>query len=291
MFSGRPEAKVNLTLQVAGLRRDGFHELRSIFMRIGLCDRLTVQLAPEGTPADALTIDGLAGVPVEGNLVLRAFDALRAHIGAPLPVLEATLQKQIPSAAGLGGGSSDASAALVLAQLAWGISLEPSELSFVGASIGSDVPFFLADETLADVGGRGEIVDGLPGKRLRLGLLVVTPPIELSTGRVFAEHDRLPRYASDAEAASDALIEILWDEPNDEDVIAWSSLYPETNDLWPAAAALEPRLPELRDRLQRHTSAPWLMSGSGPTLFALYPSVEEAAEAGMSLVGDWLSVV
>jgi 4-diphosphocytidyl-2-C-methyl-D-erythritol kinase len=254
-------------------------------MRIGLCDRLEVRLAPPGALADTLAVDGLPGTPVTGNLVLRAFDALRAHAGQSLPPLEAKLDKQIPAAAGLGGGSSDAAAALVLAQKAWGIYLAPDEVSTVGAGIGSDVPFFLADETLAEVGGRGEIVNRLPSERLGLGLLVVTPPIELNTARVFVAHDQIPSRSSGAGAASDAFDSIVW-EANDQDILDWSRQFTDTNDLWPAAVSIEPSLGTLRTALERATERPWLMSGSGPTLFAIYASVDEAAEAGRQLIAE-----
>jgi 4-diphosphocytidyl-2-C-methyl-D-erythritol kinase len=282
MFTGRPEAKVNMTLEVAGRREDGFHDLDSVFLRVGLSDRLTVRQAPQTSTADTLVVTGLAGAPVRNNLVTRAFDAIRGHTGLPLPPLEATLEKHIPAAAGLGGGSSDASAALVLAQLAWGISLSPADALVVGASVGSDVPFFLADQKLAEVSGRGEVVDGLPSERLGLGAVLVSPPIALSTARVFDRYDQLPPGSSGAAAAAEELRNVVWDAI-DEDFVSWSRKHPDANDLWPAAASLEPALAGLRDALQRNTGHPWLMSGSGPTMFALYASGEEAAERGKEL--------
>ncbi len=190
MLEARPPAKVNLTLEVVGRRDDGFHELRSIFLRVGLTDRLT--MAPGTGPADRLTVTGLPGIPTEGNLVLEALDALRRHLGVDLPPLDVTLEKRIPAAAGLGGGSSDAASALSLAQAAWQITLDPDDVLSVAADIGSDVPFFAADTAAALVEGRGEWITPL----LRVesvGLLLVTPPIRLQTGTVFARFDDLPR--------------------------------------------------------------------------------------------------
>lgn len=250
-FEARPAAKVNLTLEVLGRRPDGYHELRSTFLRIGLSDRLT--MAPGRGPTDQLTLTGVVGAPVDANLVLRALAALRAHAGVALPSLDVTLEKRIPVAAGLGGGSSDASSALKLAQAAWGIGLSPTDEASLAASLGSDVPFFMAACAAARVEGRGERL--VPIEPPASALLLVTPPLSLSTAAVYARYDDLGKSS-----ASDA------------------------NHLWPAAASMEPSLARLRSWLEGLTSRDWLLSGSGPTLFALYPSVESAVEAGNSLV-------
>jgi 4-diphosphocytidyl-2-C-methyl-D-erythritol kinase len=251
-FEARPPAKVNLTLEVLGRRPDGYHELRSTFLRIGLCDRLTMR--PGSGPTDRLQVAGLPGTPVEGNLILRALAALRAHAAIDLPALDVTLEKYIPVAAGLGGGSSDAAAALKLAQAAWGIGLSSGDEATLAAGLGSDVPFFTADCGAARVEGRGEHVE--PVDAPKQALLLVTPPLSLSTAAVFARYDDLGAGDDDA------------------------------NHLWPAAASLEPSIVALRRMLASLTSRDWLMSGSGPTLFALYPSVESAVEAGKSVASN-----
>ena len=258
-FEARPPAKVNLTLKVVGLRPDGYHELESIFLRVGLCDRLTV--APGTGHSDQLTVTGLPGTPVHENLVLKAFDAIRSYAGVSFAPLDVTLDKRIPAAAGLGGGSSDAASALRLAQAAWGIGLSDQEELTLGEELGSDVPFFLSGLGEALVEGRGERIS--TSSVIAGGaVLLVTPPIALRTSEVFDRFDQLgPGSVSNSDAA---------------------------NDLWEAAASLEPLLPMLRDELQASTGRPWLMSGSGPTLFALYPSASEAAEAGQALVASRL---
>ena len=252
MFVARPPAKVNLTLEVVGRRDDGFHELRSTFVRVGLCDTLVVRLAT--TSSDSLSVAGLPGVPTRGNLVLRSIEALRAHVGLRLPPLEIELDKRIPVAAGLGGGSSDAASALRLAQVAWGIALSQPEELALGLGVGSDVPFFLADCAAATVEGRGELVT--PAEPPVEALVLVTPPIEVSSGAVFATWDDLGAPAS------------------------------APNDLWPAASLLEPSLTALRAACERATSMEWHMSGSGPTLFAAYASVEAAAGGAQALLRD-----
>ncbi len=262
MIEVRPPAKVNLTLEVLGRRDDGYHELRSVFLRIGLSDRVTMDQG--AGPGDSLTVTGLAGAPTEGNLVLKALDALRRHVAADLPPIEVALDKRIPVAAGLGGGSSDAASSLKLACECWGIALAPAEELTLAASLGSDVPFFAHEVPVAAIDGRGEQVSPIPALYDDIGgLLLVTPPISLSTAAVFERYDDLPTRL-DADRLREA------------------------NDLWPAAASLEPSLPRLREVLERETGMPWLMSGSGPTLFAIYPSVEETSVAGRSLVASRL---
>ncbi|MGI8929071.1 MAG: 4-(cytidine 5'-diphospho)-2-C-methyl-D-erythritol kinase [Candidatus Limnocylindrales bacterium] len=272
MFEDRPPAKVNLTLEVVGRRPDGYHDLRSIFLRIGLADRLTMVPAASGT-RDQLTVTGLPGAPLtRDNLVLRALDSLRAHAGIDFPPLEVTLDKHIPAAAGLGGGSSNAASALRLAQAAWGISFSAVEPA-LALELGSDVPFFLSDRAAAFVEGRGEHIVPLPDPT-GVGLLLVTPPIALATARVFARHDDLGPVLGLPPLAN----------VDTHRLVEAAGLLRGSNDLWLAAASLEPSLAVLRAGLETATGRPWMLSGSGPTLFALYASADEAAEAGRVLV-------
>jgi 4-diphosphocytidyl-2-C-methyl-D-erythritol kinase len=256
MYQDRPGAKINLSLRVVGRRPDGYHELRSVFLRIGLTDRLTVK--PGGADgADTLVVTGLPGAPVRDNLVMRAIEALRARLGVEFPALDVALEKQIPAAAGLGGGSSDCASAIRLAQAAWGVGLSEEEELDLAAELGSDVPFFLSGLGEALVEGRGERIS--PSSAMSGGgVLLFTPPIALRTAAVFDRFDEL-------------------DPPNPLE-------REPVNDLWSAAASLVPSLPVLRNELEQRTDRGWLMSGSGPTLFSVYPSVAEAAEAGRALV-------
>jgi 4-diphosphocytidyl-2-C-methyl-D-erythritol kinase len=273
MFEDQPRAKVNLTLKVTGRRPDGYHELRSVFLRIGLSDRLSV--APGGADgSDALTVTGLEDVPTRANLVIRAIEAVRARAEIPLPALSVTLEKLIPVAAGLGGGSSNCASAIKLAQTCWGIGLSEAEEIELGASLGSDVPFFLSEAEMALVEGRGERVTALRPMG-QAAVLTATPRIELSTARVFDRYDQVGGMPV-ADMTTD-LLEF-------PDLASAASRLRDSNDLWPAAAALAPGLEEVRDSLETATIRPWLMSGSGPTLFAIYPSVAEASEAGRALV-------
>lgn len=273
----RPRAKVNLTLSVGPVGRDGFHPLESIFLRVGLADDLTVSFG-DGRGADQLTLGGLPGAPIEGNLVLRAFSLVRRSLGHDLPPLVAHLDKRIPMQAGLGGGSSDGAAAVDAALQLWGAGLAPEVRDQIALELGSDVPFFAHNVRAALVRGRGELVEPLDGVPSDLGLVLVTPPVALSTAAVFARFD-------DLGAAPDAPVDpaVLTRLPESALELRGA------NDLWTAATRLAPTLGVLRDELERATNLPWLMSGSGSTLFALYPSAQAAADAGRALVAAELT--
>ncbi len=164
-------AKVNLTLEVLGRRPDGYHEIVSVMQTVDLHDVL------ELTPADGVTLEcDRPGLGTPDNLALRAAAALRTVAGVRDGV-HIELRKAIPVAAGLGGGSSDAAAALLGLSRLWGLGMSVGDLTPLAASLGSDVPFFLRGGT-AMVQGRGERVRPLPGINLQW-LLIVTPAIEV----------------------------------------------------------------------------------------------------------------
>ena len=252
----RPRAKVNLTLAVGERGRDGYHPITSTFLRIGLADELIVAFGNhEG--ADVLTVSGLPGAASDGNLVLRAFAAVRRALGQDMPPVVAHLDKRIPVGAGLGGGSADAASAVDCALQMWGAGLSPQRLAEVALELGADVPFFAHNVDAALVSGRGEHVHpvAVPDDT---ALLLVTPPIAISTADVYARFDEIGA-------------------PSDPD---------EANDLWPAAVSVAPEIAKLRAELERRSATRWLMSGSGSTLFAMYESVESAASAGRALVAS-----
>lgn len=148
-------AKVNFTLEVLGRRRDGYHDIASVMQTVSLHDTVTVE------PADEVTLSpDLPGVAVEDNLAYRAAALLaeRAGTGRGASIV---LEKAIPQASGLGGGSSDAAAVLVGLDRLWGLGLSAGDLAGLGAVLGSDVPFFIRGGT-AMVSGRGERVRPLP---------------------------------------------------------------------------------------------------------------------------------
>jgi 4-diphosphocytidyl-2-C-methyl-D-erythritol kinase len=291
-------AKLNLVLAVTGARPDGYHTLRSVFLRIALADDVAVGLAPPtppGTPgtSDRLVIEGDPSCPVEDNLVLRAAAVLRglaadgrrmteAPRASPLPALLFRLRKRIPMGAGLAGGSSDGAAALDLAADAWGLRLHPTARLEAALRLGADVPFFAAGHDAALVAGIGEALEPLPGLRTPAGVLLVTPGVRLATAQVFREHDGGalgPAAADPAKHAADALADRLRDGLDGPELAGLACGLRDANDLWPAALRLVPALGELRASLERATGRPFLLTGSGSTLFCLYPSPSQARAA------------
>jgi 4-diphosphocytidyl-2-C-methyl-D-erythritol kinase len=283
-------AKLNLTLAVVGRRPDGFHDLHSVMVPLGLADRLA--LAPAAGESDTLHVTGTTSDlgPPERNLVLRGIGAVRAALRArgaesPLPALAARLEKRIPAAAGLAGGSSDAAAALDAALEAWGVAdlLPPGERAELAASIGSDVPFFLAGGW-ALVEGRGERVTALrPPIGGPAGVLLVTPAVAVPTPDVFRVFDGGAHPSSPAaRATSDHLAGELRAGLSTTRLLERAGLLSVANDLVPATATLVPDMVPFRRRLARLLARPVGQSGSGPTLWVLYPSEQAASVAAES---------
>ena len=290
-------AKLNLTLAIVGRREDGFHSLHSVMVPLGLADRLA--LAAAFAPGDRLHVIGDRAPdlgPADRNLVVRAIVAARAAchawgVDAPLPGLVARLEKRIPVAAGLGGGSSDAAAAVDGALEAWAVedALAPSDRATVAAGLGSDVPFFLAGGW-ALVEGRGERVQPLPTPRGRApAVLLVTPGLAVSTAAVFAAYASGIRPGPGAALASSRhLAGELAAGMTAAKFAERAGILAVANDLALATAAVVPALVPFRRALGRLVGRPVGQSGSGPTLWVLYPSIG-AAEAAATRVREALA--
>ena len=282
-------AKLNLTLAVIGRRPDGFHDLHSVFVPLALADRLS--LAPVGGRVDRLHVSGADTGPLEDNLVLRAIAAARWAVGQEpgrpaTDPLAARLEKRIPAAAGLGGGSSDAAATLDGALAAWGAELDPEARHRTAVSLGSDVAFFLVGGP-ALVEGRGERVTPLGGVRpggTAPGVLLVTPAVGIATADVFAVF-AATRGSGDGSVrtTSSHFAEELGHGLSGTDIVARAGVLAAANDLLPATALVLPELVPLRRALARQLGRPIGLSGSGPTLWALYPSQPDAADAALSV--------
>ncbi|MBR4748591.1 MAG: 4-(cytidine 5'-diphospho)-2-C-methyl-D-erythritol kinase [Abditibacteriota bacterium] len=177
-------AKVNLTLEVGERRPDGYHSLRSITACVSLCDRLTVTLK-EGGKIDLDCSDG--SIPTETNTAYRAALAFRDAFCPGLGA-EIRLQKHIPSQAGLGGGSSDASAVLLALNRLCGSPASPRELAALGAGLGSDMPLFIYGG-ICLMEGRGEKITPLPDS-FPMDLILLKPGTGVSTREAYAMLDR-----------------------------------------------------------------------------------------------------
>ncbi len=288
-------AKLNLTLAVLGRRPDGYHELHSVMVPLELADR--VSLARGAGPGDTLRVAGLDAGPNADNLVLRAIAATRAAVGRAADAfpLAARLEKSIPVAAGLAGGSSDAAATIDAALEAWGLLDPEAELdpqieglrATLAARVGSDVPFFLAGGP-ALIEGRGERVTPLAHLRGPApGVLLVTPAVPAPTPDVFAAYDE-----GGAGAAADPRSTRLTSEHLATELraglmaaslVARAGVLASANDLLPAAASVVPGIVQLRRALARHLARPVGLSGSGPSLWVLYPSAAAAVAAAVTL--------
>ncbi len=287
-------AKLNLSLAILGRRPDGFHDLHSIMIPLELADRLSVARA-QGAE-DTLKVSGFDAGSVADNLVLRAIAATRSAVGRSVDAfpLATRLEKHIPVAAGLAGGSSDAAGALDAALEAWGadLVLEPAELATlrhrVAVQIGSDVPFFLAGGA-AVVTGSGDGVEPLPGLRGKPpGVLLVTAGVPAPTARVFATLDLggagAPSDPGSTRAASEHLAGEWRAGLRADALLTRAGVLASANDLAGAADLVVPGLRSLRRGLVRRLGRPVGLSGSGPTLWVLYASEAEAASAAASVL-------
>jgi 4-diphosphocytidyl-2-C-methyl-D-erythritol kinase len=227
--------------------------------------------------------------PAEENLVVRAIRATRAAAApyadrgpASLPPLATRLEKRIPVAAGLGGGSSDAAAAIDAACEAWQVHLPGEARARVAAQLGSDVSLFLVGGP-ALIEGRGERVTPLKDPRgPAAGVLLVTPAVPVRTPDVFAVFAAGAASGS-TRLSSEHLASEMRGGLRGADLVARAGVLASANDLSPATAALVPGLVPFRRALLRALRRPVGQSGSGPTLWCLYPSGDEAESAAVEL--------
>ena len=284
-------AKLNLTLAVLGRRPDGYHDLHSVMAPLELADRLS--MLPTTGSEDRLHVSDLPAGPERENLVLRAVSALRERLGGTveppgagwnprpfLPPLAIRLEKRIPVAAGLGGGSSDAAAAIDAALEAWSAELDAHARLAVALGIGSDVPFFLAGGP-AVVSGRGESVTPLLGVTgTAPGILLVTPARPVSTAAVYAALAAGARPAAGStRVTSQHLAGELQRGITAAALHDRAGVLASANDLVAATAAVAPEMVAFRRSLMRAVNRPVGQSGSGPTLWVLYPSADDAEAA------------
>lgn len=263
-------AKVNLYLRVVGRRPDGYHELVTVMQPLTLADELTVSLGGEGIRLECDAPELPCGPE---NLVWRAAQRFQEETGQKLGVL-LSLHKRIPVAAGLGGGSSDAAGTLMALNNLTGRPLSQERLHHLSSLLGADVPFFLARKPAV---GRGIGTQLSPVTLLSYWYLLANPGIPLSTRWVYENLD-------------------LTSLPDPPALVAWDPEHPEIwvrNDLGAVALKRFPELTAILDDLEDAGAWTQGISGSGPTLFGLFPSRKAALQAGQRLRGTfrgWLAV-
>ena len=253
-------AKINLFLRVLGKRADGYHDIASLMQKITLYDELTFTLKPSGINLDCPESD----LPTsEDNLVFRAAQSIFAYANYPSGV-EIKLIKKIPLAGGLGGGSSDAATTLMALNEICSLGLKKSELMMLGVKLGADVPFFIFGNTalVSGIGDQLKAVKNIP----ELNFVLINPQFPLSTKMVYDNLNlrltrekinySIPRFF----ALGDVIRELH-------------------NDLEEVSLKLHPELNNLKQMLLCHGALGALMSGSGPTVFGIFPDEKSAKKA------------
>ena len=253
-------AKINLFLRVLGKRADGYHDIASLMQKITLYDELTFTLKPSGINLDCPGSD----LPTsEDNLVFSAAQSIFAYANYPSGV-EIKLTKKIPLAGGLGGGSSDAATTLMALNEICSLGLKKNELLMLGAKLGADVPFFIFGNTalVSGIGDQLKAVQNIP----ELNFVLINPQFPLSTKMVYDNLNlrltrekinySIPRFF----ALGDVIRELH-------------------NDLEEVSLKLHPELNNLKQILLCHGALGALMSGSGPTVFGIFPDEKSAKKA------------
>lgn len=275
-------AKINLYLEILGDRPDGYHELVMILQSIELADR--IDLRAIGTDAILIHCDHPQVPTDQSNLAYRAVELMAREfprVYAKFGGVEITIKKQIPVAAGLAGGSTDAAAVLVGVDMMWQLGLTQPELQDLAARLGSDIPFCLPGGT-AIATGRGEKLSPLPDlDQLYVVLaknrkLMISTPWAYQTYRAQFGH----AYVRDTESLesrtervhSGSMVQAIW---NKDGLQIGQLLH---NDLEKVVVPATPQVGQLREAFQASGALGTMMSGSGPTVFALCESEAQARE-------------
>lgn len=257
-----PCAKINVGLQVVARRADGFHDLRTVFLRVpGYHDEMLMEFGSAGASGLQLEVEGYSvQEAIEENLVWRAYDALKCF--SPLPA-RVQLRKRIPLGAGLGGGSSDAASALQCFVQHCRKGVPQSDIDRIALRLGSDVPFFLR-QGACYAEGRGEELEAISLPVGGMYIVVVTPPVHVSTGEAFG----LVKPNGNRQG----LREVLLNTP----VEAWQGRV--KNDFWPVLIGRYPQMDAVARELRRLGAVFTSLSGSGPSIYGLFRAPVEIGE-------------
>lgn len=260
----RAPAKINLTLDVKGKRADGYHDIESVMHQVSLCDTVTISRVPEGIKISCTSPEVPAG---EENLAYRAARLVLSQFNIKSGI-HIHIEKRIPVAAGLAGGSSNGAAVIKGMNELFELGLSQKDMLSLGLRLGSDVPFCISGGT-AVASGRGEILEPVKIRR-SLDFVLVNPGFAVSTGEVYRLLDQ----------------EIITERPDSRKLTAALA----EGDLEQIAANLgnvmeqvvlkrHPAVQEIKERLLKEGALAALMSGSGPTVFGLFPSPTAADQA------------
>jgi 4-diphosphocytidyl-2-C-methyl-D-erythritol kinase len=272
MLTLHAPAKINWFLLVLGKRKDGYHDIQSLVQCVSLHDVLSFE------EAGSVEVATDATIAEKENLVYRAAVLLKDAAGIKKGA-RITLRKEIPLAAGLGGGSSDAACTLRGLCRLWDINMPEDGLFEIAASLGSDVPFFMGSAP-ALVGGRGENVTPVELRR-KWSLLLVKPPVGVSAGWAYSGTGEPSKTALDAGLFTRAL--------DSADMAALRAMM--RNDLETPVLKRYPEVEKIKKSLIENSALASLMSGSGPTVFGLFEDRAGAERASRAFKHHWSAVV
>jgi 4-diphosphocytidyl-2-C-methyl-D-erythritol kinase len=253
-------AKINLFLKVLGKRDDGYHDIVTLMQRISLCDEMT--FLKKGS--DIVVKCPGSDLPEDkDNIIFKAAEALFSYTHQNRGV-EITVIKNIPIAAGLGGGSSNAALTLTTLNEMMGFDLERDELMEIGAKLGADVPFFVLGKTAwaSGIGDKLTVADRIP----KMVYVLINPGFEVSTKEVYGNlnlglTNDIIKYNMPRSKTVSQIVDELY------------------NDLEGVTSRLYPTIPKIKERLRTHGALGSLMSGSGPTVFGIFESRNSALKA------------
>ena len=255
---GFPNAKINIGLNITEKRPDGFHNLETVFFPVGWCDALEFVVASEVHFSSSGIL--ISGDP-ESNLVMKAYRLLQKDF--PLPALKIHLHKQIPFGAGLGGGSSDGAFMLSMLNRQFGLNLSGEELELYAARLGSDCPFFIRN-TPVFASGRGELMEPVRPALNGWFILLVKPPVEVSTVKAF----QLVVPAKPANSLK-TVIQLPVQEWKEKVINQFES----------SVFQSYPEIGELKNRLYNLGASYASMSGSGSCVFGLFQQLPLGLES------------
>ncbi len=260
-------AKVNLYLNVLFKRQDGYHEIDTLFERIGLADEITLTAAKKGIK---ITTNSKIIPKGPKNLAYRAAKLLKDKYKIEKGLV-IHIQKDIPVAAGLGGGSSNAAAVLMGLNKHWNLRLSRKKLIELGSVLGSDVPFFLLEEPLARGTGRGEILKKIHAPRIKIWHCLIKPSFGISTKKAYQSLDQSSLTPKKANVKM-----LLHSIQKGQSSVLEKLL---TNSLEGALNKRVTEILEIKKLLLRHGACASLLSGSGPTVFGIFSSQKKALAA------------
>lgn len=265
-------AKINLTLDIPKIRDDGYHELRSVFQQISLYDELDISVSESKNANDVVLSCSNPQIPCnEKNLCWKAANAFLNTYGITNKTVTINLLKNIPSGAGLGGGSSDCAETLKALNKLLNINASDEELEKIGVTLGADVPFFIKGGT--------QLAEGIGEKLTVLNLnypqdtytVLIKPKTELLTASVYKAFDGLPKENLPEESTK-VFLERISDG-------TFEAFCHTTNMLEPAAVSYCPEIKKIEALLMKCKAVHSMMTGSGSTVFGIFTDEETAKKA------------